>query len=164
MKKTGRTLTLSNGITLAQVQAGINSISDKGYALTTIFQDDREGYGWKVTKFERFGLFNIAVNDGFALFSKKPDDFDPNVGFSDWVLGFSVFSNEMIGTIVDDLTRQVSYSSLKEDHVAVSHLAILHDETQLPLYNITLEEYEISDREEIAFMIKESSQNIGLTE
>ena len=160
MKKTGRTLCLSNAITSSQVTSEINSISGGGYSLTTIFQDDREGYAWKVTKFERFGLYYTAVDDGFALFSTKPDSFETG-SFRFWAAGPAIFSNEMIGTIVNDLTRNERYTSLREDHMAVDHLSILHDDGNLPFYNITIEEYEISDREEIAYRIKETSQNIG---
>ena len=160
MKKTGRTLSLTNSVSFTQAASGINSITNGGFTLTTIFEDDREGYGWKVTKFERFGTWHIAVDDGFSLFTNRPDSFTPTQ-FRDWALTKAAFDNTMIGTIVDDLTRQVSYSSLKENHMAVNHLALFYDDGDLPLYNITLEEYEINDKEEITYKLKEVSQNVG---
>jgi hypothetical protein len=78
-----------------------------------------------------------------------------------WALSKAVFDNTMIATIVDDLTRQVSYSSLKDNHMAVNHLALFYDDGDLPLYNITLEEYEITDKEEITYKLKEVGQNVG---
>jgi hypothetical protein len=55
----------------------------------------------------------------------------------------------------------MSYKSLKENHMATNHLALFYDEGDLPLYNITLEEYQITDNEEIIYKLKESSQNVG---
>ena len=160
MKKTGRTLSLTNSINQTQAASGINSITDAGFTLTTIFEDDREGYGWKVTKFERFGAWMIPVDDGFSLFTNRPDSFTVSQ-FRLWALSKAVFDNTMIATIVDDLTRQVSYSSLKDNHMAVNHLALFYDDGDLPLYNITLEEYEITDKEEITYKLKEVGQNVG---
>jgi|TARA_R100000482_G_scaffold63893_1_gene23688 hypothetical protein len=164
MKKTGRTLSLTNAINPLQATSNINSISDAGYSLTTIFEDDREGYAWKVIRFDRFGTWNIAVDDGFALFTTRPDSFQPpavSTEFREWATGNAIYDNGFIGTIVDDLTRVMSYKSLKENHMATNHLALFYDEGDLPLYNITLEEYQITDNEEIIYKLKESAQNVG---
>ena len=45
--------------------------------------------------------------------------------------------------------------------MATNHLALFYDEGDLPLYNITLEEYQITDNEEIIYKLKESAQNVG---
>ena len=161
MKKTGRTLSLTNAINATQAASDINSITDGSYTLTTIFEDDREGYAWKVTRFDRFGTWNIAVDDGFALFANRPDSFLNLVDFTQWAIQRSIYDNGFIGTIVNDLTRVMDYKSLKENHMATNHLALFYDSGDLPLYNITLEEYEITDKEEIIYKLKETSQSVG---
>ena len=45
--------------------------------------------------------------------------------------------------------------------MATNHLALFYDSGDLPLYNITLEEYEITDKEEIIYKLKETSQSVG---
>lgn len=159
MKRTGRRLSLSNAI---NTTAPLNSISNLGYRLTTIFEDDREGYGWKVTKLEYFGHGWVRVNSGWSLFTTRPSAFENAVAFGEWASGHSLYSNQFIGVLGrDQTTTTTNWTSLKPDHVAVNHLSLLYEEGEVPLYNIELEEYQISDREEIAFKIKEISQSIG---
>ena len=45
MRRTGRRLTLSNDVNTSEP---VGSIFSSDYRLTTIFSDDREGYGWKI--------------------------------------------------------------------------------------------------------------------
>ena len=44
MKRTGRILTLKGRVEPTPIDAIVNS----GYELSTIFNDDRQGYGWKI--------------------------------------------------------------------------------------------------------------------
>lgn len=158
MKRTGRTLSLTNAINSSTPP---NSIAALTYRLTTIFQDDREGYGWKVTKLEYFGHGWIRVNDGFSLMTTQPSSFENAVAFGEWAGLRSSFSNQLIGVLRRDLNNATTtWSSIKPDHVAVNHLSLLYIDGEIPFYNIELEEYEISDREEITFRIKEVSQSV----
>ena len=158
MKRTGRTLSLTNSISSPTPPSSISALT---YRLTTIFEDDREGYGWKVTKLEYFGHGWIRRIDGFSLMTTRPDSFPNPVDFGVWAAGKSMFSNQLIGVVANDLNFAGGMTeSLKPDHVAVNHLSLLYIDGELPLYNIELEEYEISDREEITFKIKEISQSI----
>lgn len=162
MKRTGRELTLTNAIPDATPDTG--TIALGGYRLTTIFEDDREGYAWRVKKMDRFGLPWYAIDSGFSLFTTRPTDFTTTAAFRVWAIGAAVFSNQMIATIVNDLTNQAEYNSIKDNHMAVSHLSLLYEDGRLPLYNITLEEFKISDREEIIYRIKEIGQSLNEVE
>lgn len=159
MKRTGRTLTLTNSIT--NVQNPPSSIESGGFRLTTIFQDDREGYAWKVKSMQRFGLPSIKIDEGFTLFTTQPDSFISPFDFKTWALERAAFSNQMIATVVSDLNTQLQYRSLKENHMAVNHLALFYVEGDLPTYVIELEEYQISDNEEIIYRIKEIGQSLN---
>ena len=91
----------------------------------------------------------------------KPDAFENAVAFGQWAAGRSSFSNQLIGVLGRDLNNASGYwSSIKPDHVAVNHLSLLYIDGEVPLYNIELEEYQISDREEITYRIKEVSQSV----
>lgn len=158
MKRTGRTLTLTNAVTNI---APPGSISNLGYRLSTIFQDDREGYGWKVTKLEWFSHGWIRLSSGWSLMTTQPDTFTNAVEFGVWAAGKSIFSNQLIGMVGWNLNNQLGWKSLKADHVAVNHLSLLYEDGDLPYYNIELEEYQISDREEIMFRIKEIGQSLN---
>tara|TARA_Y100000004_G_scaffold146083_1_gene166838 strand:+ start:791 stop:1282 length:492 start_codon:yes stop_codon:yes gene_type:complete len=158
MKRTGRKLNLCNMINKTEP---VNSIFNLGYRLATIFQDDREGYGWKVTKLEYFGFGWRRVTSGFSLMTTQPSAFENAVAFGEWAAGRAEFSNQLIGVVgFDQNTATGFWESIKTDHVAVNHLSLLYEEGTIPYYNIELEEYEISDREEIAFRIKEVSQSV----
>ena len=158
MKRTGRTLTLTNDISDL---SPIDSIVGLGYRCATIFEDDREGYAWKVVKMEEFALPWIRMDEGWSLFTTRPDNFASTAEFALWVAGKALFSNQMIGTINNNLNSGARYVSLKQNHMAVNHLSLIYEDGALPTYNITLEEYEISDREEIAYKIKEISQSLN---
>tara|TARA_Y100000004_G_scaffold196319_1_gene265960 strand:- start:1035 stop:1541 length:507 start_codon:yes stop_codon:yes gene_type:complete len=164
MKRTGRTLTLSNDVvnsTFLPTDSG-RSITDGNSRLTTIFEDDREGYAWKVVSIEEFPTYLSVPTQGWQLFTTRPDAFASTIEFGVWAYNRSLFSNAFVGTIKNDLGNGIRMVSLKADHMATNHLALFYSERELPTYNITLEEYEISDREEIAFKIKETSQSLNL--
>lgn len=159
MKRTGRTLTLANSITSTEPP---NSIQGGGFRLTTIFNDDREGYAWKVTSMKRFGLPSARYDEGFALYSTKPDSFESALGaFREWALGKARFSNQLIATVQADLNVQLQYETVKANHMAVQSLSLFYVEGDIPAYCIELEEYTISDNEEIMYRIKEVSQSLN---
>tara|TARA_Y100000114_G_C11752366_1_gene325045 strand:+ start:614 stop:1117 length:504 start_codon:yes stop_codon:yes gene_type:complete len=164
MKRTGRILSLSNDIN--DTAPAIDSIANLGTRLTTIFNDDREGYAWKVIAFEPFALSIVGIGTAqkpVGLHTARPDQFENNVAFGTWVVNQSMFSNSLVGVISCDVDNKGSdfYSTITPDHMAVNHLALLYEDGEKPYYCITLEEYEITDREEIAFKLKEVSQNVG---
>lgn len=155
MKKTGRVLTLSNDINSNEPP---NSIFSSNYRLTTIFEDDREGYAWKITAIDALPVLQNRVA-AFSVYTVRPDAFASAVEFGVWSVNRRFDDNSLIGSFQLNINPN---SSLRVNHIAVNHLALLYEEEEedLPRYNITLEEYEITDREEIMFMIKESSQNL----
>lgn len=158
MKRTGRTLTLTNDL---KSNPAINTIERGGARLTTIFEDDREGYAWKIVDINEFNLWFQSFTSGWALMTTRPDSFQDPIAYQNWAFSKSLYSNQLIGTVMQDLTVGSRYISLKADHMAVNHLSLLYNDNELPTYNITLEEYTISDREEIAYKIKEASQSLN---
>ena len=163
MKRTGRILNLVNDIDTINP---INSRSDlgSGQRITTIFNDDREGYGWKVTEF--FPMPYSPTNNipvPMMLTTARPDSFASDAEFGTWATNESIYDNSLVA-VYDSFvqgTTTYDHSTVKTDHVAVNHLAIMYAEGTIPLYKITLEEYTISDKEEIIFKLKEVGQNVG---
>lgn len=160
MKRTGRRLTLSNDITSL---APPKSITSGDYRLTTIFEDDRENYAWKIVELKQLGPVvttgpNRPVN--FALMSIRPSTFFNAPQFGNWAANRQPFDNSLIGTYNTEFSSGNPYS-LRVDHVATNHLSLFYEINKIPYYNITLEEYEINSREEIMFKIKETSQSLN---
>lgn len=156
MKRTGRILTLSNDINSI---APPKSISGSGFTLATIFEDDRENYGWKIVDIKQLmPISNTARASNWALMSVRPDSFASTVTFGNWSILRQPFDNSLIGTFIYTLGDTIS---LRTEHVATNHLSMFFNDGEIPYYNITLEEYEISDREEIMFKIKETSQSLN---
>tara|TARA_B100000459_G_C8441928_1_gene141995 strand:- start:12 stop:494 length:483 start_codon:yes stop_codon:yes gene_type:complete len=156
MKSTGRTLTISNDINTSD--PAIRSILALGYRLTTIFEDDREGYAWRIDSINSLPVLESRVAN-FGLYSIRPDAFDSTVSFGVWAANRRQYDNSLIGSFTLAMSPN---SSLRPDHMATNHLALLYlEEEDIPKYNITLSEYEITDREEIAFKIKETSQSLN---
>jgi len=158
MKRTGRILSLTSDINSI---TPVKSIFALGRRLTTIFEDDREGYAWKVIRFEPMTVFPYdTVNQ--ALYSTRPDNFTNAANFGVWAANSAPNSNQLIGTIVYDTKNGIYYKSLKDNHMAVNTLSLFYEDgLGVPFYNITLEEYEISDKEEVMFMIKEIGQSLN---
>ena len=156
MKPTGRRLTLSNDINSITPPG---SIANSNYRLTTIFSDDRENYGWKIVDIKQLGPIGAtarAVN--YALMSIRPESFANITVFGAWADNRQPFDNSLIGTFIYNLGNNYS---LRTEHVATNHLSMFYNDGEIPYYNITLEEYEISSREEIMFKIKETSQSLS---
>ena len=163
MKPTGRRLTLSNDINTLNPPSG--SISNLDYRLTTIFEDDRRNFAWKIVDIKQlcpvpsFGLGSRPT--GWSLFSVRPESFGSAVIFGVWAANESPYDNSLIGIFNTEVATNYS---LRVDHVATNHLSLLYDQSTIPYYNITLEEYEVSSTEEIMFKIKETSQNLDMIE
>ena len=155
MKKTGRRLTLSNDI---NTDVPTDSIFSSDYRLTTIFQDDRENYGWKIVDIKNLPPISpLHRSTGWALMSVRPDSFESLVAFQTWANRRQPFDNSLIGTFFPSSDPY----SLRTEHVATNHLALFYNQGEVPYYNITLEEYQISSSEEIMFKIKETSQSLS---
>ena len=157
MKPTGRRLTLSNDINSITPPG---SIASSDYRLTTIFSDDRENYGWKIVDIKQLNPVQITIKDSgsFALMSIRPESFANATVFTQWAGDRQPFDNSLIGTFNNLIADPYS---LRTEHVATNHLSMFYNDGQIPYYNITLEEYEISSREEIMFKIKETSQSLS---
>jgi len=156
MKFTGRRLTLSNDI---NSDTPPKSISGSAFTLATIFEDDRENYGWKIVDIKQ--MFPIAATSratNWALMSVRPDSFVDGTVFGNWAVLRQPFDNSLIGTFLFGLGTNYS---LRTEHVATNHLSMFYNDGEIPYYNITLEEYLISDVEEIMFKIKETSQSLN---
>ena len=156
MKRTGRRLTLSNDINTA---APPSSIAALGYRLATIFEDDRENYGWKIVDIKQ--LTPVVSTDriqNWALMSVRPNGFRTTGEFGLWASQRQPWDNSLIGTFN---TGVADTYSLRTEHVATNHLSLFYPDNSIPYYNITLEEYIISDEEEIMLKIKETSQSLN---
>jgi len=161
MKRTGRRLTLSNDINTTTPSS--DTITAGDYRLTTIFSDDRENYAWKIVDLKQLGPVVVAGANrpvNWALMSIRPQTFIDGPEFGVWAANFQPFDNSLIGTYNIEWGSGNPYS-LRVDHVATNHLSLFYPVNKIPYYNITLEEYEISSREEIMFKIKETSQSLN---
>ena len=156
MKRTGRRLTLSNDINSITPP---KSISGNAFTLATIFEDDRENYGWKIVDIKQLlPISNTARASNWALMSIRPDSFVDGTVFGNWAVTKQPWDNSLIGTFLVSIGDNYS---LRTEHVATNHLSMFFNDGEIPYYNITLEEYLISDIEEIMFKIKETSQSLN---
>jgi len=157
MKKTGRRLTLSNDI---NSDVPPNSIFGNSFRLTTIFEDDRENYGWKIVDIKQLNPISGTYKDdgNWALMSVRPESFVDGTVFGNWAAIRQPWDNSLIGTYD---SRVYTNYSLRTEHVATNHLSLFYNDGDLPFYNITLEEYQITDEEEIMLKIKETSQSLN---
>ena len=156
MKRTGRRLTLSNDINELTPPG---SIGGSSYILATIFEDDRENFGWKIVDIKQLTPIDPTVRPGnWALMSVRPESFANTVVFGAWAVNHAPYDNSLIGTFRTDVGDPYS---LRTQHVATNHLSMLFYQGEIPYYNITLEEYQLSDEEEIMLKIKETSQSLN---
>ena len=121
MKRTGRRLTLSNDITSLIPASG--SIKQLDYRLTTIFEDDRRNFAWKIVDIKQLSPIPIGFGGrptSWALFSVRPESFDSAPIFGVWAADRSTFDNSLIGTFNTELSQNYS---LKVKHVATNNLS-----------------------------------------
>ena len=85
MKRTGRRLTLSNDINSITPP---NSIFGQDFRLTTIFEDDRENYGWKIVDIKQLNPISDTFKDdsNWSLMSVRPDSFVDGTVFGNWAV------------------------------------------------------------------------------
>ena len=166
MRRTGRILTLKGRVE----QNPIDSLVNSGYELTTIFNDDRQGYGWKIIGVDQWTMpaprispAPVGKQFSYAVMTVTPDDFENAVAF-----GLTIFNTEENNNafVASSVINQGGYINnvIDSNHVIVNQLGLLYLEDESPSYIIYLEEYEISDNEEITFKIKEKSQDYDLVE
>ena len=157
MKATGRIKTL-RGFVNVQSEGSISAGSNWA---NRIFSDERVGFGWKVIGFEMMLSPTIAAPraQAIGLWTINPD----RLGAAQLL--------EMISNTVPSVNNQCigvarSPFSFKEntvldpDHIVVDTLTIVAEADDAVPYLITLEEYQISDYEEIVQRVKEVAQNI----
>jgi hypothetical protein len=150
-------LTLSNDINSVTPPS---SIADAGFRLTTIFEDDRENYGWKIVDIKQLNPISNTFKDfsNWSLMSIRPDSFFSINNFGLWAAIRQPWDNSLIGNYDERISTNYS---LRTEHVATNHLSLFYNDGDIPFYNITLEEYEISSSEEIMFKVKETSQSLN---
>ena len=90
--------------------------------------------------------------------SVRPESFANITVFGQWSTDHQPYDNSLIGTFRTDVGDPYS---LRTQHVATNHLSMLFYQGEIPYYNITLEEYQLSDEEEIMLKIKETSQSLN---
>jgi len=165
MKPTGRRLTLKG----RPERNPINTIVNNGYQLTPIFIDDRAGYGWKITGINSWVIPGKDI-EPYALYTTVPQDYSTGVAFGLNVLNTGENDNAMVGCLITSVPTgpgpgvPIVEGVIDKDHVIVNQLSLLYLEDDDPGYIVYLEEYEISDREEIAYKIKEIGQSIDPVE
>jgi len=156
MKRTGRILTLSNDINNITPPS---SISGNAFTLATIFEDDRENFGWKIIDVKQLAPISLTSRPtNWALMSVRPDSFVDGTVFGNWAVNRQTFDNSLIATFNNGIGDPYS---LRTEHVATNHLSMFFNDGEIPYYNITLEEYQISSEEEIMLKIKETSQSLN---
>ncbi len=166
MKRTGRVLTLKGRLEPQPIDTIVNA----GYRLTTIFNDDRQGYGWKITAVDQWTMPGLRLAPGvvgkqisYGVMTVTPEDFANAVAFGLSILGTAESMNSFVASSIINEDGFIN-NVIDTNHVIVNQLGLLYAEDKVPSYIIYLEEYEISDREEITFKIKEKSQDFDKVE
>lgn len=164
MKRTGRKLTLKGRVE----PNAIDTIIGGGYELTTIFNDDRQGYGWKITGVDQWNFPGTTAGypgtqQSYALMSASPDDFTDAIAFGLTILNMGENMNSFVASSFINRDGFVS-NVIDANHVIVNQLSLLYADGGFPAYIVYLEEYQISDNEEITFRIKEKSQDYDKVE
>ena len=164
MKRTGRVLTLKGRVE----PDAIDTIRNSGYELTTIFNDDRKGYGWKITGIDQWNMpDSTAGYPGqqfpFGIMTTAPTDYVDAVAFGQSILTMAENINSFVASSYVNREGFVS-NVIDANHVVVNQLSLLYPDGTYPAYIIYLEEYKISDNEEITFRIKEMSQDFDKVE
>jgi hypothetical protein len=156
MKRTGRRLTLSNDINSITPPG---SITGSSLTLATIFEDDRENFGWKIIDVKQLAPITLTARpSNWALMSVRPDSFKDITVFGQWATNHQPWDNSLIATFNTGIGEPYS---LRTEHIATNHLSMFFNQGEIPYYNITLEEYQISSEEEIMLKIKETSQSLN---
>ena len=165
MKRTGRILSLKGVVYTPSAARG-------NEAYHSVFSDGREGYGWKVVSFEytaglngtnartppNMQLWTLSKEESVQVqFTAGPHRFNDNrmIAYNE---GVSLYSSGVACTKGACL--------LDPNHIVARDLGIylpIADTDEAASYLIILEEYTISDKEEVISLIKAEGQKVGRT-
>ena len=156
MKATGRVLTLRGEVTANDV----NSVTFSNVWANQFFHDDRTGYGWKVKDFNvMLGVNNVRIRERFGLWTINPQRLTVNQGIRMLAVESAASNNQCIA--ISESSQSLDTNTIIDpDHVIVDSLAIVADVGDAIPYIVTLEEYEITDYEEIIQRLKETAQDV----
>ena len=156
MKATGRVLTLRGEVTANDV----NSVTFSNVWANQFFHDDRTGYGWKVKDFNvMLGVNNTRIRERFGLWTINPQRLTVNQGIRMLAVESAASNNQCIA--ISEASQSLDTNTIIDpDHVIVDSLAIVADVGDAIPYIVTLEEYEITDYEEIIQRLKETAQDV----
>jgi|TARA_R100000482_G_C5126459_1_gene149006 hypothetical protein len=159
MKKTGRIKTLRGFVNVAS-EGSISDASGINWA-NRIFNDERIGFGWVVIDFALMPSPTLAMPraNAVGLWTINPDRLGAAQLLQMITNTASSVNNQCIGVIRAPYTSSQN-TVLDPDHIVVDTLTIVAESDDAVPYLITLEEYEISDYEEIVQRVKEVAQNI----
>ena len=156
MKPTGRILTLRGAVNPNDVDSRTFS---NVYA-NQFFHDDRRGYGWKVKAFNIMqGINGVRIRERFGLWTINPKRLTVAQGIRMLAVEEASTNNQCIAMSSDLQTTQGQFI-IDPDHIVVDSLAIVAEVTDQIPYIVTLEEYEITDYEEIIQRLKETAQDV----
>ena len=156
MKPTGRILTLRGEVTANDV----GSVTFSNVWANQFFHDDRTGYGWKIKDFNIMqGINNTRIRERFGLWTINPQRLTVAQGIRMLAVESAAANNQCIA-IYEAGVSSALQPVLDPQHVIVDSLAIVAEVTDAIPYIVTLEEYEITDYEEIIQRLKETAQDV----
>ena len=156
MKSTGRVLTLRGVVNPNDV----DSVTFSNVYANQFFHDDRTGYGWKIKGFGVMQSVNsVRIRERFGLWTINPQRLSAAQGTRMLAVEEAASNNQCIGMSTDLQTSEGNFI-IDPDHVIVDSLAIVADVGDQIPYIVTLEEFEISDYEEIIQRLKETAQDV----
>lgn len=156
MKATGRVLTLRGVVNPNDV----DSVTFSNVYANQFFHDDRTGYGWKVKAFNIMqSVSSVRIRNRFGLWTINPKRLTVAQGIR--MLGVEeAASNNQCIAVSSDLQTSEGNFIIDPDHVVVDSLAIVAEVGDQIPYIVTLEEFEITDYEEIIQRLKETAQDV----
>lgn len=156
MKSTGRILTLRGVVNPNDV----DSVTFSNTWANQFFHDDRHGYGWKVIDFNIMqGINSTRIRERFGLWTVNPHRLTAAQGVRMFAVEEAASNNQCIA-VYEAGASSALQPVLDPQHIIVDSLAIVAEvQDQIP-YIITLEEFEISDYEEIIQRLKETAQDV----
>ena len=156
MKPTGRTLTLRGVVN----PNDFDSVTFGNVYANKFFDDDRIGYGWKVKSFNIMqGINSVRIREKFGLWTIDPHRLSVAQGIRMLGVEDAASQNQCIA-VSSDLESSYGNFVLDPNHIIVDSLAIVAEvQDQIP-YIVTIEEYQISNYEEIIQRVKETAQNV----
>lgn len=155
MKSTGRILTLRGEVNPNDV----NSVTFSNVYANQFFHDDRTGYGWKVVDFALMpGINSVGARNLVGLWTINPERLTAAQGIRMLAVESAATNNQCIAIYAPGAFLENKV--LDPQHVIVDSLAIVAETGDAIPYIVTLEEFEISDYEEIIQRLKETAQDV----